>query len=285
MIEIWKDIKNYEGYYQISNLGNIKSLERIVKVNNNGDFGKKQERVLKPHLQNNGYYYITLYKGNKRKNNLIHRLVADAFIDNPNNYPIINHKDENKQNNNVENLEWCTYSYNVNYGTAIERANENKKDYAVSDETRKKISEANKGKNVSEDTRKRISEALKGKQRTKEQIENWRKSYKEGNHGGENHPMFGKHQTEEAKRAISEKNKNKLCGEKNPMFGKTHTEEALKKMRKRIVQLDKNTGEIIREWDSITEASNTLKIGNGNLSRCCRDNTKTCGGYKWKYLD
>lgn len=109
-MEIWKDIPNYEGLYQISNLGNVKSLYRIT--NNNHII---HEKILKPQDNNNGYLVVNLYKNNKMKAKLIHRLVAKTFIDNPNNYNYINHIDKNKSNNTVNNLEWCTQSYNVIY--------------------------------------------------------------------------------------------------------------------------------------------------------------------------
>ena len=99
-MEIWKDIEDYEEYYQISNLGRIRN--------------KKESRILKP-SKSGGYYHISLRYGNK-KEMLIHRLVAKAFIPNPLNLSYVNHKDENKLNNNVENLEWCTAKYNNSYG-------------------------------------------------------------------------------------------------------------------------------------------------------------------------
>jgi hypothetical protein len=106
MQEIWKDIKGYEGLYQVSNLGRIKSNTR---------YGTKGG-VLKLRLDKDGYFQTALYKNNKVKYYRTHRLVAEAFIPNPNNYPIINHKDENRSNNLTNNLEWCTYKYNSNYG-------------------------------------------------------------------------------------------------------------------------------------------------------------------------
>ena len=118
--EIWKDIQGYEGLYQISNLGRVKSLERIIITSNN--ITKKiSEKILKPCLRKNGYYSIVLQKNNKSKYYTIHRLVAKEFIPNPDNLPQVNHKDENKLNNNVDNLEWCTSKYNNNYGTHNER--------------------------------------------------------------------------------------------------------------------------------------------------------------------
>lgn len=104
--EIWKDIKGYEGLYQVSNLGNVRSLNynRENKI-----------KLLTPCIKR-GYKSICLRK-NSKKFFLLHRLVAQAFIPNPNNLPQVNHKDENKQNNCVDNLEWCTSEYNINFGT------------------------------------------------------------------------------------------------------------------------------------------------------------------------
>lgn len=116
MKEIWKDIKEYEGLYQISNLGNVKSLPKMV------GFRKRKEKILKTYYDKNGYVKVILCKENKTRFLSVHRLMAEAFIPNPNNFPQINHKDENKQNNNLENLEWCTCKYNINYGTRTERA-------------------------------------------------------------------------------------------------------------------------------------------------------------------
>lgn len=102
-MEEWKDIIGFEGFYQVSNFGKVRNCVT----------GK----ILKPGLQGKGYYSVTL----KRKGYKVHRLVAIAFIPNPNNLPIVNHKDENKLNNNADNLEWCDNRYNCNYGTGVER--------------------------------------------------------------------------------------------------------------------------------------------------------------------
>ncbi len=114
MKEIWKDIAGYEGYYQVRNLGNIKSLDRDVEYPTftRHFYGK----VLKPHKKSNGYLELTLRRQKKHSQALVHRLVAIAFIPNPDNLPCVNHKDENKENNCVENLEWCTQEYNNHYG-------------------------------------------------------------------------------------------------------------------------------------------------------------------------
>jgi hypothetical protein len=124
MKEIWKDINGYEGMYQISNLGRVKSLARIVERQNNHDLFVR-ERILTNGTYLNGYKYARLHRGGQTKNELIHRLVASAFIENKENLPFVNHKDETKDNNVINNLEWCTREYNMNYGTCRARIKKN----------------------------------------------------------------------------------------------------------------------------------------------------------------
>lgn len=112
MEEIWKPVVGYEGMYEVSNLGNIKSL------NYNGT---REKRVMKPTDFGGGYLRVKLWKNKTPKLFFVHRLVAQAFIPNPDNLPEINHKDENPSNNRVENLEWCDRKYNINYGTRTEK--------------------------------------------------------------------------------------------------------------------------------------------------------------------
>lgn len=107
MKEIWRCIKNYPNY-EISSLGNVKN--------------KKTNKILKPFSTGNEYLKVSLSNNSKTKQFFVHRLVAQAFIPNPNNLPEVNHKKEfEKTNNTVENLEWCNHSYNQNYGTRNER--------------------------------------------------------------------------------------------------------------------------------------------------------------------
>lgn len=108
MKEIWKTIDGYEGLYEISNYGRFKSLH------------KKEERITFGSAKTI-YPMVSLSKNGHRKTELVHRLVAQAFIPNPNNLPCINHKDENKTNNRVDNLEWCDRQYNNSYGTKNKR--------------------------------------------------------------------------------------------------------------------------------------------------------------------
>lgn len=129
MEEIWRDICGYEGYYQVSNYGRVKRLGRLYWNVPNESYSFFPENILCGHYTPKGYKRVLLSKDCKQKKYLVHRLVATAFIPNPNNLPQVNHKDEDKTNNFVyvnedgtvdlekSNLEWCDNKYNCNYGT------------------------------------------------------------------------------------------------------------------------------------------------------------------------
>lgn len=106
-MEVWKPVVDYENLYEVNNYGDIRSLY------------SKKKNILKPYINRKGYKVVTLCKNGEQKTLLVHRLVAKAFIPNPDNLPCINHKDENGSNNNVSNLEWCSYLYNNTYGTRL----------------------------------------------------------------------------------------------------------------------------------------------------------------------
>lgn len=103
--EKWVEIKGFDGYY-------VSCFGRIWSRNSN------KPRFLSVHADSCGYFHVTLYKNKKRYSRLVHRLVAEAYIDNPNGYKEVNHIDENKGNNRADNLEWCTRKYNILYGKA-----------------------------------------------------------------------------------------------------------------------------------------------------------------------
>lgn len=107
MEEEWRDVVGYEGLYQVSNLGRIKSFQ----------YGNSHNiKIMNKHFVRGGYVSAQLWKSGTSKCIGIHRLVAQAFLENPNNFEQVNHKDENPSNNCVDNLEWCSVSYNINYG-------------------------------------------------------------------------------------------------------------------------------------------------------------------------
>lgn len=176
-MEVWKDIEGYEGLYRISDSGNVLSLNYKHRG---------YPALLTPKINMHGYAWVELRKNKKPKQMLVHRLVALAFLDNPNEYPIVNHKDENPLNNNVDNLEWCTRSYNSLYSFAL-------------------------------------------------------------------HPDIVK--------------------------------EGMRKTRKRIKQINKNSNEIIREYDSLAEVRRILGKSNFNIQECCLGKRKTAYGYRWEFCE
>ncbi|MBQ1776655.1 MAG: HNH endonuclease [Acidaminococcaceae bacterium] len=118
--EIWKTVPDFPNY-EVSNFGNVRSKDRVSE--RRGNDARLKGATLKGQKMPDGYIRVVLYSGSRKEHKQfhVHRLVAQAFIANPNNYPCVNHKDEKRDNNRADNLEWCTHKYNSNYGTAIEK--------------------------------------------------------------------------------------------------------------------------------------------------------------------
>lgn len=128
MEEIWKDIQGYKGYYQVSNFGRVKSVAH-KQPNSIGRVRNYPERIItlhKDNRKNKGYLSACLSVNGEKVLKQVHRLVAIAFIANPNNLPQVNHKDEDVANNRVDNLEWCSAEYNLNYGQRNKRASDSR---------------------------------------------------------------------------------------------------------------------------------------------------------------
>lgn len=134
MEELWKDIAGYEGLYQVSNQGRVRSLDRYVECVDT--YRHYKGRIMKLDKRKNGYLQVNLKRQKLNKQFLIHRLVAQAFIPNPDSLPCVNHKDENKENNNVDNLEWCTEAYNNEYGEGHKKRSENAIKYAIKNQSK-----------------------------------------------------------------------------------------------------------------------------------------------------
>lgn len=179
MKEIYKDVVGFEGMYLVSNLGNVKSFERNI-IRKDGKPYHIKEEFMSQNNNGRGYLFTRLYVDGKGINKYIHRLVAEAFIPNPENLPEVNHKSENKYDNSVENLEWATHKDNCNYGTRTQRSAEN------------------------------------------------------------------------------------------------HS--------KPINQYDLH-GNFIKSWNSATEIERVLNLSSSNISKCCRDVTKTAYGFIWRYVN
>ena len=141
-----KPVVGYEGYYEVDQFGRVFSVERVISVDDNGRKYEKpvSGKQMKQCLKNNGYKSVSLTKGGVTKAFYVHRLVAEAFIPNPDNLPMVNHKDEDKTNNFLENLEWCTAQYNNTYGTARKRRADKIRGIPHTEEHKKKISESMK---------------------------------------------------------------------------------------------------------------------------------------------
>jgi len=120
----WRPVSGYEGFYEVSSLGKIRSVERDVPYPEGRSSRKLASKIIRPSSDKDGYLGVSLYKNGISRTYKVHRLVASAFIPNPENFPDVNHKNEIKDDNRVENLEWCTREYNVNYGDRNKKASE-----------------------------------------------------------------------------------------------------------------------------------------------------------------
>jgi len=136
--EVWKEIKGYEGFYEVSNFGRIRSISRYIKQKNNST-KNIEGKILKPILNNKGkgYLMVALSKNGREKRYYIHRLVAEAFISNKYNKKEVNHIDENPQNNKINNLEWVTHLENSNHGTRGKRISKNLKEWCKNNRVKK----------------------------------------------------------------------------------------------------------------------------------------------------
>lgn len=261
--EEWRDIPKYKGRYQASNKGRIKRLKRIIKTKNQYSNYEKiiEEIIVSPKLNIWGYLSVGLLDKSGRHTEMVHRLVAFAFIvnDDPIHKTQVNHKNEIKTDNRVENLEWCTPSYNVKFGTGPKRRKEKMSIPIVQTNINgdivkiwSSISEAGKNGYSIKD----IHDCITGK-RNKHNGYKWNylKDYKQK-------------LTEEEIEYY--KNKNV------PVFSDEYDRNLP------IVQLDLN-GNYIKIWDCTVEASKN-GFDAGHIRECCKGRRKNHKGFKWMYL-
>ena len=182
--EIWKSIRDYENLYEVSNMGRVRSLDR-ENIDSTGRKRHFKGTILKQSKDTSNYLIVGLTKNGKTKIFRVHRLVAEAFIPNPDNKPCIDHINTIRDDNRVENLRWVTYKENNNNELTNKKQSfsaKNRKDHPM------------EGKHHTEETKKKLSEA----------------------NSGERHPNYGKHRSEETKKKISEGKRGKKVGFDNP---------------------------------------------------------------------
>lgn len=254
-MEEWRDVEGYEGIYQVSSGGRVKSMRRLKKSRGSG-FTEVNEKFIKLHLNQRGYCQAPLCKDNVVRMLAVHRLVAKAFIPNPDNLPQVNHRDECKTNNTVwfnedgtvdlekSNLEWCDNKYNSRYGTRGQRIGDKLRGVQFSDERKEKM----KGRVFSQETKNKISEALKGRKIP-----------------------------DELKRKMSEVQKGKKLSPET-------VAKMIKSRNKPVVQYTTN-GVTVASFESIKCAAQKLGLDEGNISRCCKGTRGTYKGFIWKYRD
>lgn len=244
---IWKDIKGWEGLYQVANIPyadkrQVRSVDRWITTKDGRKYFIKG--TLMKSQENDGYLYIDLCKNSKMKRYSIHRLVAKAFIPNPDNLPQVNHKDENPSNNIWTNLEFCTAEYNVNYGTRNERTGKSMK-----------------GKKQSEESLRKRSESMKAK---------YASGYINPNKGKPGKNNFA-NKTEEEMEIIGQKIREKQLGENNP---------GAKKVR------CITTGEIFDCIRYAEEKYHPKHNRNAkNIVNCLNGRQKTAYGMTWEYIE
>ena len=304
-IEIWK---GYKGLVEISNLGNVKTIDRIREQKNR--WGKTmmvlhKGKELKPRLSKTGYYYFGLSNGKEKEYPNVHRLVAllfceipDEIKDIPTDKLQVDHINGIKTDNRACNLRWCTPKGNANNPITYKKWRDKidskeyrdklteslrKRNYHPSDETKKKISEANKGRKMPEELKKRLIEI------TRERLKDPKNHPMYGKRGIEN-PNFGKHLSEETKKKISEANKGRKMPEETRMklIGRKLSEEHKEKLsnakkgkpsnaRKEVVQVSLK-GDLIATYPSGTIEGYSQSA----ISSCCRGNYNRHGNRKYK---
>lgn len=290
MKEIWKDVKDYEGFYQISNFGRVKSLERY-----DSNKHKLPERIMNPNRESNGYYRVYLCRNGKAKRILVHRLVAEAFVERKHEGDnIVNHLDNNPSNNRADNLEWTTYKGNMQWAAKQGRMKANASTYEHQDMAAKSRRKAVVA--ISPDGERLVfeSQAEAGRQLrigTAHIAAACRKEYGYKKLNGFEFEYADQELQKSAKpkrekmsdEDIAEYRRKKMIGNKINVGRKCSLAaiEASKAIHsKPILQMDKE-GNIIADFSSVKEAKE--KTGILHAYDVANGKRKSAGGYLWKW--
>lgn len=267
--EIWKSVGivkgiDFTGCYEVSNFGHVKSLRRRIR-NKDGIEREWNERILKPHLNPNGYPFVFLHKDGKKCICLVHRLVLQAFEPNPNPeiYTCINHKDETPTNNRLDNLEWCTPKYNSNYGTARERGAKATRERFI---PIVQLDFNGEIINVYYSTKELNDTGIYKAWEPVNKINNRKYIYK--NYFWIRLDKYNELTQDELLDLI-----NKVRNE----------QRSLNSHKKFVVLLDIQGG-FIKQFDMVKEAAEYLKCSSTSVCDCLKGKTKTVRGYKCMYL-
>ena len=301
--EIWKPVVGYEGIYLISNKGNLKSVSRTIHYRN-GKTEFREGRIRKPNIVC-GYrtFLMTDGKGGKRKNMRAARMVAMAFIPNPDNKPCVDHKDTNTQNDCVENLHWVTYSENNLNPITRQRMSENRKGFVLSEEARRKIGDFFRGKKLSPGRIAELKESASPVlmfSKNGEFIKEFRSSaiVQEtmgickshisacciGKRKSAGNYMW-RYKKDWNGKPLEPFKIDKPLHRRKPVLTKAFYDkmrENGKKLRKTVYVYDTN-GTFLSQCESVTEAAQKYDTDTGRVCRVCNGKIKTSKGYIFSY--
>lgn len=252
--EIWKDVVGYEGYYRVSNKGRVKSIDRTV-IGQHGKINLKGKMLSTPKNED-GYECFGLTRDGKAKGAKVHRVVAEAFIPNPNNYPEINHKDEDKANNVVENIEWCDRKYNMNYGTVQERM----------------MSHPNRIKAHEESKREIVAVCTKTLKET--YFESITKADEEG---------YKRRNIWSAIVGNDATHKGHVWFYSEG-YNEHELNKKLKRARGKIVASINESGDIVKVYGSVSEAAKVIGVDASNVSRSCNSVGRKTKGHELIFI-
>lgn len=318
LTEEWRPVVGFVGYYEVSNLGNVRSISRKVREKSPKGGYFQEGRIVAKVLNKQGYLTVNLCRDEICITKTIHRLVAQAFLPNPDNLPQVNHKDEVKTNNRLDNLEWCTAKYNVNYGTGIQRMQEG---------TRKPIYQLDKETKEIVKVWKWVGEVAKEYGCGSGRVFGWcqdyaeaegyiwcyAEDYKEGYWSGKTiktirsksrkvykiDPTTLKVLSEYATTDELRKDGFETTAVYNACEGKTRKHGGYfwsydpdtfrpKKMnhpKRKVIQFDLQTGEELGRWESLRDMTKETGYLGPHVGSCCRGLRGDAYGYGWKYTD